>query len=272
MPGAGVPICHPSGLDVSWRDVKKVAKVTSTESRVGQSKIRLLGCFELSVDAEPATVSVPGQRLLGVLALDHGRIIERTYLAGTLWPDSSEAAARSNLRSALCNFGPLRQKILEIMPGGLRLAPRLRVDLHERREKARRLLDTSYERVEASFSAFSTDLLPHWDEPWVEPEREAYRQLRLHVLEHLSKRLTKLGRFAEAMEAALLAVEGGPFRESAHRAVIRALAAEGNRGEAMNRYTDLCAVLDRELGIEPSFRMDDVLGELAESNAGRLDA
>jgi DNA-binding SARP family transcriptional activator len=69
------------------------------------------------------------------------------------------------------------------------------------------------------------------------------------------------------MEAALLAIEGAPLRESAHRALIRALAAEGNRGEAMSRYAVLREMLDRELGVEPSFEVDDVLGEASSSES-----
>lgn len=139
------------------------------------------------------------------------------------------------------------------------------VDFHERREKAHQLLNPSVEGDYIPFSEFAVDLLPHWDEVWVEPEREAYRQLRLHVLESLSERSTRHGRFAEAIESALLAMEGAPLRESAHLALIRALAAEGNRGEALVRYSKLCALLDQELGVEPSFQFDDVLSESVET-------
>lgn len=242
-----------------------VVEVGPIVSSDGQLKLRLLGSFELLIHDEPTNVSRPGQRVLAMLALHHATTMERPNLAGRLWPDSSESAARSNLRSALFNLGSLRLEVLEATPGGLRLAPELCVDLHQRREDARRLLDPTFDDFEAPLSSFATDLLPDWDEPWVEPDRELYRNLRLHVLERLSERLTKGGRFAEALEAALVAAEGAPLRESAQRAVIRVLAAEGNRGEAMNRYAALCAVLDEELGVKPSFQMDDVLSDLAET-------
>jgi len=44
----------------------------------------------------------------------------------------------------------------------------------------------------------------------------------LHALESLSARLATLGRYAEAVEAALNAVDIEPLRESAHRALIQA--------------------------------------------------
>lgn len=249
-----------------------MAEANSGESGVGRLSIRLLGCFQISVDDAPTTVSVPAQRLLAMLALNHVSAVERAFAAGTLWPDSTETAARSNLRSALSSLGSLREVIVEIVPNGLQLARPLRVDLHERRESAHRLLDPSFDGDDAPLSAFTDDLLPHWDEFWVEHERESFRQLRLRVLEYLSERLVRAGRYAEAMEAALLAVEGAPLRESAHRAVIHVLAAEGNRGEAMSRYAELCAVLDRELGVGPSFQIEDAMSETTNSDRGNLDA
>jgi DNA-binding SARP family transcriptional activator len=240
-----------------------VVAVSTGDRRVGRPNVRLLGCFEVLVDDEPKNISLPAQRLLAMLALEQGGTCERSYVAGTLWPDSAESAARSNLRSALSNLGRLRGMMIEIMPGSIRLAPHLRVDLYEHRERASRLLDPDDQGNDVLVSAFASDLLPHWDEVWVESERESYRQLRVHVLERLSDRLTKLGRYAEGIQAALLAVDAAPLRESAHRAVINALAAEGNRGEAMARYTELCDLLDRELGVEPSFRIDDVFSQFA---------
>ncbi len=249
-----------------------MAEANSGESGVGRLSIRLLGSFHISIDDVPRTISIPAQRLLAMLALNHESAAERALAAGTLWPDSTETAARSNLRSALSSLGSLRGAILETVPNGLQLAQPLRVDLHERRERAHRLLDPSFDDDDAPLSAFTDDLLPQWDEVWVEHERESFRQLRLHVLEYLSERLAGAGRYAEAMEAALLAVEGAPIRESAHRAVIHVLAAEGNRGEAMSRYAELCAVLDRELGVGPSFQIEDAMGEATTAYRGNLDA
>ena len=224
-------------------------------------QVRLLGNFELLVAGEPKVIPQPGQRLIAMLALDHGGWLGRTQIAGTLWPDSTETAARSNLRSALSSLGSLRSIVVETTPDNLRLEPHVTVDLQNCRRIARRMLDGPDHVTGGLLSAFAADLLPHWDDGWLEPERESYRQLRLHLLEKMSERLTREGRFGRAVEAGLLAVAAAPLRESAHRAVIRALAAEGNRGEALDRYNALAAMLNRELGVEPSFRFEDVLVE-----------
>ena len=68
--------------------------------------------------------------------------------------------------------------------------------------------------------------------------------MRLHVLERLSTWAARSGRFADAIVVGLLAVEGGPLRESAHRCVVRAHLAEGNVDEAVRQVAAYLAELD----------------------------
>lgn len=61
---------------------------------------------------------------------------------------------------------------------------------------------------------------------------------------------------AEAIEVGLAAVHNEPLRESAHRAVISVHLAEGNRSEALRHYAYYRQLVNDELGIEPSTRME----------------
>src|SRR2546425_1428830 len=65
--------------------------------------LHLFGPFELQVNGQPVLRlrSRKGQLLLALLALRAGYEVERSWLAGTLWPDSPESAALANLRSSL---------------------------------------------------------------------------------------------------------------------------------------------------------------------------
>jgi DNA-binding SARP family transcriptional activator len=83
-------------------------------------------------------------------------------------------------------------------------------------------------------------------------ERERVRQRVLHALEALSGKLANIGRFADAVDAAILAVSAEPLRESAQRALIVAHVAEGNLVEAYRCYRSYCDLLHRELGVAPS--------------------
>src|SRR5688572_21898472 len=72
--------------------------------------IRLLGTFEVQVGGQPMrrvrTRSV--EWLLALLVLRHGRDIPRSWLAGTLWPESDAASGLHNLRR---NLLELRQAL-----------------------------------------------------------------------------------------------------------------------------------------------------------------
>jgi DNA-binding SARP family transcriptional activator len=225
----------------------------------GQVHLCVLGRFELSVMNRPVAIPRPSQRVLALLGVED-QLVPRSFAAGTLWPDANDAAARSNLRSALWRLGWHRRFVLQIEPDAVRLKRDVAVDLRERRSLARLLLDRAAkgERVELSPSLFESDLLPTWCEEWVEPQRESYRQLRLHSLEAICDHLMVKERFGEALDAAFMAISTSPFRESAHRAVILALLAEGNRGEGLRHYERFRSSLKEELGVEPSFRFDDL--------------
>jgi DNA-binding SARP family transcriptional activator len=56
---------------------------------------------------------------------------------------------------------------------------------------------------------------PDWYDDWLQMERERFRQLRLHALETLAERFVALGRHAQAIDAALAAVQVDPLRETA---------------------------------------------------------
>src|SRR5262245_41155451 len=68
--------------------------------------INLFGPFEISVGGEPMprVRSRSIEWLLALLALRHGRSVERSWLAGTLWPDTEESRALANLRNGLMNL------------------------------------------------------------------------------------------------------------------------------------------------------------------------
>lgn len=225
----------------------------------GQLRLCLLGGFGLLRENERIPLSMPSQRLLALLGLDPNRSVPRSFVAGTLWPEVAESAARSNLRSALSRLGPHRNSLVESTLEVLKLRSSVGVDLQERRELCRFLLDPSRDGGGVLPDLFAADILPDWNDVWVEPERESYRQLRLHALETLSEDLVGEARFGEALEAGLIAVSAAPLRETAHRTVIRALLAEGNRGEAFGHYQRLRDLLYEQLGVEPSFRLEEAL-------------
>jgi len=199
------------------------------------------------------------QRLLAFVAL-HERPLPRSYVAGSLWIDSSEERANANLRSALWRLHRSGAHVMECCDQRLALGAGVVVDLRESEALAHRVLSgRNGDDLETEPSALSGELLPGWYDDWILFERERFRQLRLRALDTLCDRLTEAGRFDAALEAGLSAVAGEPLRESSHRAVMRAHLADGNAAEAVRQYRLCRRLLKDQLGLEPSDQTDGLL-------------
>jgi DNA-binding SARP family transcriptional activator len=96
------------------------------------------------------------------------------------------------------------------------------------------------------------ELLPGWYDDWTTLERERLRQRVLHALEALSREFRRRGRHAEAVEAALAAVNSEPLRESAQRVLVEAHLGECNWVEAERAFISYRDFLEKELGVSPS--------------------
>jgi SARP family transcriptional regulator, regulator of embCAB operon len=197
----------------------------------------------------------------------HGGMVRRTAVAGTLWPDASEGHAYCNLRQALARLHRTARQALAASKLELGLADEVAVDLGYARALARRLLDPAVTPVpselgSAAVTVLSAELLPDWDDHWVLLEAEDWRQLRLHALEALAGRLAAAGRCGEAVGAAGAAVRADPLRESARASLIQVHLAEGNQSEAVREFARYQALLQVDLGLEPTPRLRQLIDSL----------
>lgn len=224
--------------------------------RSGRASVRVLGVFELAVDLRPVVLPIQAQRVLGYLAVKPSTT-QRDRLAGTLWPESSDTRARSNLRTALWRIRQAGPRVVESTRNWVRIGAGVHVDSRRASKLAQDLIErkTAGPVTRSALALLEEDLLPGWDEEWLVVERERMRQLRIHALEALSVRLRQQGRFGEAIDTALSAVAAEPLRESAQIALIEAYLAEGNFSEAARQKDSYRALLDVELGLEPSERV-----------------
>jgi DNA-binding SARP family transcriptional activator len=223
-------------------------------------RLSLLDGFELRIDGAPVEVAPGAQRLLAFLAVQE-RPVLADYVAACLWIDRSNEHARANLRAALERIRRPGLTLVDSSGGHLRLDPDVSVDLRDAIDGARMLLSPVGEVVDGDFEEFlmSGDVLPGWPEDWVMIERERLRQLRLHALEALCRRLTAAGRLAEAIDVGLAAVAADPLRESAHRVLIQAHLTEGNRAEAVHQCEVYRELLWSGLGVSPSAQLDTLM-------------
>lgn len=217
--------------------------------------IRLLGQFAVARDGRPLTIpSRPAQLLLAWLALNAGRPQPREELADRLWPDSSAANARANLRHALWQL----RAALDDDP---RRAPCLHHDTHTITLDAGCAIDAAaLARERPSWSTADLlaavscggELLPGFYEPWVVLERERLAAVYDRRMATLLDRLAEDGRWDEVVEWAERWIAMGSAPESGYRAIMRACAARGDAGGVAAAYRRCRAALREALDVEPS--------------------
>jgi DNA-binding SARP family transcriptional activator len=252
-----VPTGHHTPTGVLRR---RAEDVTPTGPRIS-----LLGGFGLSDGRVDIAIAEGPQRLLAFLALRRSPV-RRTLAAGALWPDSSEEHAGSSLRSTLARLDEGARSALAVTASQLGVADRITVDLWESEALAHRLVGpheslTVGHSSSAEIDALSAELLPDWYEDWVIVEAEAWRLRRLHALETLADDLRGEGSFGQASAAAQAAIEADPLRETPRAALIRVHMAEGNVSDAIREFARYRELLERELGLEPTPRLQALLDQ-----------
>ena len=245
-----------------------------SDSTVPTTRVRLsmLGSFDLRVRNQPVRgLSVGSQRLLVFLALND-RPVTRSAVAGTMWPEVSEARAGLSLRSALTRLDPATRDAILIASAGLALEGDVEVDLHNAQLLARRLIAGQPEPSDLSLEVIGTlshELLPDWSDDWVVAEAEDWKQLRMSALESLALLLIEDNRLGEAASAARAAIRVDPLRESGYVALVKVHLAKGDQSEALRVFDRYAELLSAALGLEPTDNLRDLIASLRTNEPNR---
>lgn len=216
----------------------------------GSYHIELFGAFSITRGGSEIVLPPDVQRLLAFLSVHEGRL-PRRYVAGSLWPDSSEKRALGSLRSVLWRLRRHHPKLVEADCHHLSLAPGTTTDVRRLTDLASRLCHG--QAVEFEYEPFTREFLPGWYEEWVVHEQDRLRQLSMHALDSIASHYVDRGLFAIAIDVLRSLVRLDPLRESTTRQLIEAHLAEGNRSEAVRLYARFATMLQDELAIRPSF-------------------
>jgi predicted ATPase/DNA-binding SARP family transcriptional activator len=232
-----------------------MARSASLPEEVSPLTLRLLGPFEARLGEEPLPRlrSRKGPWLLALLALRDGAEVERSWLAGTLWPDSSERDAYASLRKSLADLraalGEAAGRLQSPTSHSLRLhLSGADVDVREFDAAIRR---GDAEALERAAALYRGPLLEGCDQEWVVAERQARETACLEALERLAAGAIAGGdpRAADGYLRQVVALD--PLRESAQRALMQALAESGSYAAATLVYRELRLLLHRELNVQP---------------------
>lgn len=223
--------------------------------------LSLLGAWRLRRGSNTVAVASREQRLIACLGLLGCR--HRSFLAGLLWPKSSETQAAGNLRTTVWCISHTFPHLIRTGADTLELHESVRVDVTALQRHVATLMSQPEARMPDSYleDLSRADLLPGWYDDWVIFEQERLRQLRLSALEHLARQHLNAGEPGRAVIAALSAASIEPLRESTHLLLVQAHLAAGNRAAAVRAYTMFAGRLEDELGVQPSNQLTDLVSE-----------
>jgi DNA-binding SARP family transcriptional activator len=214
-------------------------------------RIRAVGEFQIEVDGRDRTPPAfdRAAALLAWLALNPG-LHPRSAVAAKFWPEVLDESARASLRSALWS---LRRQLGAEANGSL-VATRERVGLEddvwvdvrelERLQAEGKLTD--------ALGLADGELLPGFEDEWVFDARDEHRARTVTLLEALATSAECSGDPRRAVELSRRAATLEPLSEEIHRALMRRLAAVGDRGAALAVYSELRARMLQKVRVGPS--------------------
>lgn len=265
---------------------------------MSQLSLVLLGAFVASFKhdgphADPESeISLPTDKtraLLAYVALTPDVPLRRETLATLLWSEQGEKKARQNLRKT---FARLRQSLDDQVSGfsdRLFSATRHTIEFHSAQcqndvQTARRELERARTHDHGALWRCAsclegleraTALLQQGEllaglslpdagafEEWLRAEREVLHRQLMSGLELLVAAYEEQGAYDRARRFARLQLEQEPWREEAHRRLMRLFALQGRRTEAIAQYKTCQEILRREFDLAPSAETEALLNEV----------
>jgi len=227
-------------------------------------------------DCRLGKVPKKARALLGYLAAQSGQAISRERLADLLWPYQGSEQARHSLRNCLLELrkalGPSAVRHLAADFANCRIQEVVvDLDRFERlaRSSERAELQAAAELYRGEFlSDFDIDSEPFQE--WLAAERDRTLALICDVLQRLTAAQDAAGEADAAIQSGRRLVALDPLSEFGQRALMRAYAHAGRRGEALRQYKNCAETLKRELGVAPDAETQALAHELA--RAGSADS
>ena len=237
--------------------------------------LRVLGAFDAQSNGQPLRGfrSVKNEALLAYLALSAGRPHTRAALAGLLWPDQPEDAARRNLRQALFQLRSVLaasaaaliadQNSVRFDDAGVwvdaaaftRLYDACRRHEHATIQSCPACMERYAEAVDLYRDEFLRGLFIDDSQPleeWILLQLEWFHARCMEMLDALAAWHEANGDFSAAHRCAQRQIELDPLREEAYRRAMRALALAGQRSAALAAYEACWRVLEEEQGATPA--------------------
>lgn len=253
--------------------------------------LHLLGPFQALDHQNPLTSFATDKvrALLVYLAMEADIPHRRESLATLIYPDADNQQAIANLRKTLYRLRTaldqhstalskalltITRSTIQLNPAALQLdATKFRHTITHRLSK-NRLTEDDLEQLALVMALYRgefaaglslADAQPF--EEWLLLQRLSFHQQALHLCDVLATGFEQRGDFVQAQQYARQALALEPWREEAHLHLIRLLASNGQKSEALSHYEHCRRVLAEEMGMEPN---DEIMGLVSQIQSGKF--
>ena len=238
-------------------------------------RVELLGGFRVLTDSRhPVRLPTARQQQLIAFLVLHAREapVARHRVAGSLWPESSDAQALTNLRRELHHLREGWPRLDALVDADARTLTwhddvGAVVDLVAFESSAERGLAGDRVALEEAARSYKGDLLPDCTGEWIEADRERLRQRARAVLARLVAILEQQRAYGDAIEHAQQLSRLDPLDEEAWCALMRCHARRGDRAAALHLYQQCAALLKKELGVQPNATTRQTYREILDLDA-----
>ncbi|MGD8475003.1 MAG: BTAD domain-containing putative transcriptional regulator, partial [Anaerolineae bacterium] len=227
----------------------------------------------------PPIASTAARSLFAYLVTYRDRPHTRDLLAGIFWMDVPDTVARRRLSQSLWQIGKaLRPHCVLLTEGDtVQLNPDLPLwvdvaEFQQARAEAEAPLASGaiasvLDQLQKAANLYRGPFLSGYYDDWVLPERERLREGFLEVLEKLVAGRKQQGAYDQALTNARRLAAEDPWREEAHREVMRLCHLLGRDHAALQQF-ELCRrVLEEELDAEPSAETAALAAVIADREA-----
>lgn len=251
---------------------------------MSQLEVSLFGTFQVKLNGKPLPNfrSVNTQGLFIYLILQAERPFTRETLATLFWSDVPDSTAKKNLRQTLYQLRQLLHKkkaaeekekiedlrsaskssVASVAKKPFLLVNRQTIQWNPDSDYAldvqHFLADLAHGDLQTAVGHYRDELLPGFTcdslefENWLRLERERLHRLALTALDDLTERQIAQSDLVAAQASARRQIGLEPWRESAQRQLMRALALAGDRSAALAQFALCRQALDEELGAPPA--------------------
>jgi LuxR family maltose regulon positive regulatory protein len=246
----------------------------SALSAIADLTVRTFGFVEIFRDetkpfAPDAWTTRRARDIFCYIATSRHRRVEKDVLIDVFWGEDDPKTVEKNfhptishIRKALNSRQPFKQNFLVFRDGAYQLNPELvyAIDTEQFEEavalaeKAKRENRTEDFRahLETAHALYRGEYLAGVYDDWAEQRRTVYAEQFARVLNALAKIAAGEKKWSNALKYAHEILQIDPFREDAHRLLMRVFAAQGKRSAVVEQFESLQKLLKDELGVAPA--------------------